>query len=49
MNTVPAFGLGLGNPHGFLSGFGFGRNRLTRELMKFAVQVFRQVVRDVER
>ncbi len=48
MSTFPAYG--FGRPGVGIAAYGFGRvGRLTRELMKFAVSVFRQVVRDVER
>ncbi len=47
MNTLPAYG--FGRPGGFIASYGFGRNRLTRELIQFAVQVYKQIRWNVER
>ncbi len=50
MSTLPAYG--FGRPGGFIASYGFGRNILTREvreLMKFAVQVYRQIRWNVDR
>ncbi len=48
MSTLPAYG--FGRPGVGIAAYGFGRGgRFTRELVKFAVQVYRQIRWNVDR